>query len=132
VQRNLGYRLVLRGATLPESVQSGQRVTVEFIIDNEGYAPPRRERPVVMLFGDQPVLVEGIDTRSWRPGSHTVRGDVTVPALPAGMYTLALGLPDPNPALRFDARYAIRLANRDVWDAESGTNRLNATATIVG
>ena len=132
VQRKLGYRLVVRGAVLPENVQPGERITVAFQIENEGYAPPRRERLMVLHFGDQPALVEGIDTRTWLPGSRTVRGEVIVPELPDGTYELTLGLPDFAPALQSDARYSIRLANEGVWDATSGTNRMNATTTIVG
>jgi hypothetical protein len=41
-----------------------------------------------------------------------------------GVYRAALALPDPEPRLAGKAEYAIRLANRGVWQAATGDNAL--------
>jgi len=56
---------------------------------------------------------------------------VTIPAnLPEGTYHLYLWLPDKYAAIANDPRYAIRIANTDMWDAQTGMNDLMATVTI--
>jgi len=55
-----------------------------------------------------------------------------VPAdlVPASDYELSLWLPDAASGLRRDPRYAIRLANPGVWDAERGTNVITSSLVI--
>jgi len=42
-----------------------------------------------------------------------------------GMYQLALWLPDASANLQSRPEYAVRLANKEVWDAKKGYNVLN-------
>jgi hypothetical protein len=39
-------------------------------------------------------------------------------------------MPDEAPALSFDPRYAVRLANEGVWDPASGDNVLSEQVTV--
>jgi hypothetical protein len=48
----------------------------------------------------------------------------------AGVYDLLLYLPDAAASLAGRAEYAIRLANKDMWEAATGYNKLGATVTI--
>lgn len=52
------------------------------------------------------------------------------PDLPAGTYMLLLALPDPEPALADDPRYAIRLTNADLWDEATGYHDLGLTVNV--
>jgi hypothetical protein len=41
-----------------------------------------------------------------------------------GLYSLGLRLPDIEPSLHDDVRYAIRFANKNIWVPETGVNLL--------
>ena len=47
----------------------------------------------------------------------------------AGKYNLSLYLPDPEPTLKDNSRFAIQLANKGVWDEKTGFNNLK-TLTV--
>ncbi|WP_162256898.1 DUF4832 domain-containing protein, partial [Noviherbaspirillum sp. Root189] len=72
------------------------------------------------------------DPRQWAPGkATTVSQTVSLPAdMPKGNYAAMLNLPDPESTLRSRPEYAIQLANTNVWDASTGFNNLNHTASI--
>ncbi len=135
VEERLGYRFSLRGATLPLTAGAGGDLTARMVIDNEGFAPPYNPRPVELRLRGQTTgtdvsLDTGKDARSWQPGRHTVDLTVRLPDdLPADDYVVWLRLPDPSDRLRGDSRFAIRLANQDIWNAGLGANRL-ATVEI--
>ena len=60
-----------------------------------------------------------------------IREQVEIPAgVQEGIYHLYLWLPDKYESIANDPRYAVRLANHDVWDAETGYNDLNAEIVI--
>jgi hypothetical protein len=92
---------------------------------------------MIGLWGEWHHSVHGLDAdadpRLWqpyRPGDadfrplvHEVRLSIPggIPALRPGRYQIGLWLPDSDPVLRLDSRYAIRCANRDsAWKAEPG------------
>ena len=52
--------------------------------------------------------------------------------LAGGQYSWHLALPDASERLTKDPRYAIRFANKQVWDAVTGENRLVGEWPIVG
>src|SRR5207237_10630289 len=92
---------------------------------NAGFAAPclPREVAVVVARGSEThrVVVKNTDPRRWDPEAGVVRlkAELRLPtALPRGAYRLALHLADPNPRLRDDGRYAIRLANEDIRFSE--------------
>jgi chitodextrinase len=77
------------------------------------------------------VLLSGLDPRTWRPGAVTVPTQtVTLPAMTAGTYKLALWLPDQAVGLRGTPAYSVRLANTGTWDAAKGYNVLANTITV--
>ena len=47
-----------------------------------------------------------------------------------GTYHLYLWLPDKYEAIRDDARYSVRLANKNIWDENTGYNDLGAEVVI--
>lgn len=137
VEERLGYRFVLRGASVPITASAGGSLSVNVDIENEGFAPPYNERPIELRLigsstGTDRSLDTGVDARQWEPGRRTVELSVPLPSdLPDDEYVVWLALPDPSERLRNDARYSIRLANRDIWNANLGANRL-ATVKIGG
>ncbi|MDW8396916.1 MAG: DUF4832 domain-containing protein, partial [Anaerolineae bacterium] len=133
IRKRLGYRLVLRQATLPMSVAQGSALQVTLNITNEGFAAPVNPRPVFLVLSGthhvERMPVHGVDPRRWLPSTHVVTLTVTIPpTVPVGTYTLAVWLPDPHPRLQGDPRYSIRFANLGTWDAMHGWNNLGVVS----
>ena len=76
--------------------------------------------------------VDAFDARLLPAGlKTTVKTFLRIPAnLPPGTYTLSLRLPDPYAVIAGDPRYAIRMANTNMWDAATGDNVLTRNLKI--
>ena len=139
VKKKLGYRFALQRGTYALEARAGGTFTVNLKMQNEGWAAPFNNRDVeLVLRNNDSALAYRIkldaDPRRWLPGKKIILDQiVTLPTyIPTGRYTLLLGLPDPEPALRHRADYAIRLANEDMWEADSGLNRLQHILHVTG
>lgn len=131
IERRLGYRFVLREARVPGAVTSGQNLVFSFLIENVGFGELFNPRQVEVVLthdesGKETVLVLPDDPRFWGAGDQTeVNVNASLPAdMDAGSYSLGLRLPDIEPSLHDDVRYAIRFANKDIWIPETAVNRL--------
>ncbi|WP_327001743.1 DUF4832 domain-containing protein [Dactylosporangium sp. NBC_01737] len=136
IERKLGYRLRLQDATYTAQATAGGPFTFAAHLSNDGYAGIVKPRPVFLVFDNGTsrynVQLNGVDPRTWRPGAVTVPTQtVTLPAMTAGTYKLALWLPDQATGLRANPAYSVRLANTGTWDAAKGYNIL-ANAVAVG
>jgi hypothetical protein len=135
MERRLGYRLSVVSLNQPESVAPGDPFVLELDIENVGWATPMNPRPVFLLLesGSQLFRLEAqaLEVRSWLPSrTSTVQFRGVLPAtLDPGTVTLLLQLPDTDSGLQGDPRYSIRLANDQMWQAESGANLLG-TLTV--
>ncbi len=135
VKRLLGYRLVLDKMwyTAPKA---GEAFTATLTLRNIGFANIINPRAVELILvntadaTDKHVLpIRDADPRFWMAGETTKVGlKATLPATCQGEYTLYLNLPDPEPTIHDKPAFAIRLANNDIWEPETGYNKL---ATIV-
>ena len=136
MERRLGYRFQLVSATLPEQAAAGGEMPVALSVVNKGFAPMYNERPVYLVLknGTQRYsLLLHADPRRWtaEAGTITVRDTLSLPGTIAeGTYRMYLHLPDAYASLAGDPRYAVRFANEDVWDAETGMNDLGADIVI--
>jgi hypothetical protein len=136
IRRRLGYRFVLERATYNEAVAPGGELTVTIDVANRGFAAPYNRRPVELVLTDgttrMVARLAALDARRWRAGETTrVTARLRVPAtLATGTYTLALRLPDESASLARDPRYAIQLANQDVWGEAQGDNVLTRDLVI--
>ena len=111
MQKAFGYRYVVRQATYTHTVNSGDKLSVEFTVENTGSAPFYYQWPVelsLLNYQRKPVWtgLVAADIRNWLPErSYTVRGEFDIPeSVPRGTYTLALAVLDPSgnlPSLRF-------------------------------
>ncbi|WP_432841196.1 DUF4832 domain-containing protein [Dactylosporangium sp. CA-092794] len=135
IKRKLGYRLRLVDATYTAQATAGAPFTFAAHLANDGYAGIIKPRPVYLVFDDGThrynVPLAGIDARTWRPGAVTVPAQtVTLPAMAAGTYRLALWLPDQAEGLRANPAYSVRLANTGTWDAAKGYNVLTGAISV--
>ncbi len=144
IQNNLGYRFNLVSAKVQKSVKAGSSLATNFVVKNVGYAAPFNPRALsVVLRNTQTgarynmsILQERsntLDPRKWyrESGEITVSASPTVPAdVPEGTYDVLLWLHDPMNNLSARPEYSIRFANKDVWDADTGMNKLISGVTI--
>lgn len=128
---HLGYRFGVQKAAWPDSIQPGGRLPIRLIIANEGYATPYNERHAYLVLKNETDTLTfpiASDPRLWTPEHQQTLIDETfdVPAtVPEGIYDVCVYIPDFSPRLASDSRYAIRFANQDCWEEESGYNNLH-------
>jgi hypothetical protein len=134
IAEKLGYRLVLKSASVAEKARPGGSFQLQVALENQGYAAPFNQRPVELVLSGQGkshvVTLTELEVRRWLPGTTTVSTHVKLPSsLAPGAYTIGLRLPDASPSLAARAEYAIQFANEGTWNASTRVNELG-TVTI--
>jgi len=73
-----------------------------------------------------------VEARVWKPlVENAIEAEVGIPQeMPNGEYELYLNLADPEETLYANPAYSVRLANKDVWEASTGYNKLNVKVQI--
>ena len=138
LNRRMGYRYQLVTATFPASANAGGQAAINMQIKNVGFAPLYNERHayIVLKSGNNSYSIQlQSDPRSWLPNGvvTTINEQITIPSnVPAGTYQLYLYMPDAYASIANNPKYAVRFANKNVWDANTGMNNLNASITIQG
>ncbi len=136
IKRKLGYRLVLKKASLPDRVALNQPLTLNIELDNIGYAAPFNPRPVQLVWRNKTsnqtyFLNFTTEIRKWFTGPVSIQGTFTLPAaIIPGEYEMLLNLPDKYPALAQRPEFSIRLANNDTWEETTGYNKLQHSVVI--
>jgi hypothetical protein len=129
-QRNLGYRLALVSAKLPKEAHTDSDFLPEIIITNTGYAPLYNYKTASLVLKN---IITGelyhfnllFDIRTCKPNIKvTINSSVKLTGVPQGDYKLYLKLADQSESLKNRKEFSIRLANKNVWDEESGMNDL--------
>ena len=110
----------------------GETIGLRLELVNRGWARLHNARPVQLLLRHEDsgqvvrIPLAGVDPRQWTPGQLIqINRRLDLPAgLASGPYALLIALPDEDPRLANDPRYAIRPANADQgtqgWDAQLG------------
>lgn len=135
-RRRMGYRLVLDKAVITPEPKAGQDLTVDLSIRNVGFAAPMNPRGVELVLvsaanpSEKKVYKQAVDPRYWQGGENrNVHLSAALPAGMSGNYELYLNLPDTCATLYNRPEFSIRLANENMWEAETGLNKL-ATITV--
>ena len=133
IQRRLGYRFELETASLPATARPGSVIPFDFQVNNVGFGElfNPRQVEVVLRHTQKQLMVTAplrVDPRRWAGGTENeVTTWLMLPRdLPTGDYSVGLWLPDIEPTLRADSRYAIRFANENLWDEDRGVNWLTS------
>lgn len=137
VANRLGYRLTLESFSAPAAATPGSDLPIQITLTNTGFAAPCNPRSAQLILqhtgnAHETSLPIPAEPRAWLPGKPiTIKADLRLPdGLTPGEYRLFLALPDPEPTLRDDPAYAIRLANPGLWDAETGRHDLGVTISV--
>ncbi|MCF6205102.1 MAG: DUF4832 domain-containing protein, partial [Methylococcaceae bacterium] len=131
INKRLGYHLTLLNGTYDDQVNPGGKFKYSFQIKNDGFSAPFNPRKVELIFrstdGSSHTVELADDPRFWLSGElQTISGEITIPDnMSKGEFELLLNLPDPEPQLHDRPEYSIRLANEDIWEVETGYNKLN-------
>lgn len=138
IKRRLGYRLVLDKAFLTQDPVADQAFCAQITLHNVGFAAPVNKRDVEIVFvntansKDRHVFpMKDVDPRFWLPeeGQILLNLNFGLDKDMEGEYNVYLNLPDPYASLHDNPAFSIRLANENVWEAETGYNKL-ATLTV--
>jgi hypothetical protein len=143
VASKMGYRLRLLEAAHPTEAVPGASLAWHIKIANDGWARLYNPRKLQILLRDRSsgrverIDSVGSDPRGWLPGQESdITARIILPkAILPGDYDVLLALPDNEPRLRDDPRFAIRFANADSldrgqrWDMTLGAF---ATGTTIG
>jgi hypothetical protein len=136
IKQKLGYRFVLRKATLPAWVNAGGSMNINLTIDNLGYASPYNPRPVQLILRNQTsakvfLVTFNTDIRKWYTGTINLQQTVAMPSgITAGNYDVLLNMPDKAATLNTNPNFSIQLANNDTWEPTTGYNKLKGTLTV--
>ncbi len=128
IKKRLGYRFELISASLSPT-------NLVINLRNTGFGHLANERRSYIIYrnvdtGDETSLQIDGDARLWLKGT-TYSITQNIPVLPAGTYDLFLHLPDVHhDVMGLDERYSVRFANQDVWEPETGYNKLFLQLTV--
>ena len=122
IRSHLGYRLVLTDVHY-EAIEAGKPCKVTIRLQNKGYAAPMNPREAWLVWvtpdGKKEKSFLGADPREWHSGYNAVVSFFT-PSTAKG--TLYLELSDP--LLPDRPEYSIVLANKNIFDPNTGYNKL--------
>lgn len=132
IKRRLGYRFVLTEGKFNENIKVGGKLQLQLKIKNEGFTAPFNPRDVQIVLtkkgtAEKHIFKVNTDPRRWAAGNTTeVGAEITLPKnLTAGDYNVYLNLPDPYKSLSTRPEYSIRLANKEVWEPQTGYNKIH-------
>jgi hypothetical protein len=126
ISERMGYRLALTSADFNEQVRPGGIMDLVVNLENKGFASIINKRFLyIVLFNDTEryEVKTSIDPRAWQPGTSSFTMQLHIPSnADEGEYQLALWLPDAYETLRDNPLYAIRFANENIFDEQTGLN----------
>jgi hypothetical protein len=130
IKRRLGYRLTLTEVSHTTKPAPGKNMKVQVELKNTGFAAPANTRKVefVLVDGNGKKTIYGCpdaDPRYWFAGETiNIEKTIVLPEDAEGNCSLYLNLPDGKDTLYDNPRFSIRLANDDIWDEDTGYNKL--------
>ncbi len=123
VKRRLGYRIVMEKLLHTPEPAAGEPFRLVLYLRNDGFSAFQNPRDAKLVWvaddGKKTVMDLGSDPRTWHPGTHRIE---TTFNLPSAKGTLYLHLADP--LLPDRVEYSAALANNNVWDKQTGYNKL--------
>ncbi|MBQ8927917.1 MAG: DUF4832 domain-containing protein [Oscillospiraceae bacterium] len=129
VRDHLGYRFTVRSCKMSDACEQGSLFTVQFDVENTGFAAPVREQLAQLLLerdGQYIVTEVPVDTREWK--SCTTAQETLSVHLPGsltpGEWNVYLRLSVGEQSVQDSAMRTVRFANPDIWNASLGANRL--------
>jgi Raf kinase inhibitor-like YbhB/YbcL family protein len=135
IVKKLGYRFILKSATLPTVAKIGSNFSGEIKIKNDGFSAliNQREAYIVLENGAKRFVSKlSSEPRKWEAGKTvTANFNIQLPNnLTEGTYKVALWMPDHYDNLKNNPKYSIQTANSNTWNSEKGYNVLGKIELI--
>ncbi len=136
IKQKLGYRFVLKSASLPQNIQKGKLFFVQLQLQNKGYATPFNPRTVQLILRNRQTgkifsFAFKTQIQKWFTGKIQIAQSFSLPSvIPDGKYEILFSLPDEYQSLKNNPAYSIRLANENMWEESTGYNKLNYIVTL--
>jgi hypothetical protein len=137
ITNSLGYRYRMTEAQLQDQAKPNGAVQLTIDMVNDGFANVYNERDVHFILRNTSTRKEYVARSKADPRLFNLDDTTTIDftaGLPAtiepGEYQVFIHLPDPDIKISQDPRYAIRLANKDIWEDSTGYNNLMHTITV--
>lgn len=140
IEKYIGYRYFLQSAILPGETQSGKILRVDLNVMNQGTGALHNPKDMILVLKNQSngavikhKAFEGEEHDATRilprPGEgKTIQLGAQLGAVPRGPYELSLHMSDVFPIIANRAAYSIPFANLDMWDTQTGYNRLGVVS----
>jgi hypothetical protein len=135
-QKELGYRIVLKEASLKKEATVNGNFMLNVVFDNQGFAPVYNTKNTFLVFksvsdGTTYKKALNFDIRKVIPiANYKLEESVDLSGIPADSYELLLKIEDSSAKLSDRPEYSIQLANVDTWDATNGQNNISHTLII--
>jgi hypothetical protein len=119
MRAHLGYRFVLRDAKLSASAAPGEKMTLQFSVENTGFSAPTKDKEVEVLLTNGTITYTyptALNAADWESASlHTENLDLNLPEnMPGGEWKVYLRISGLNADAADDTKYAVRFANADL------------------
>ena len=146
---HLGYRLELQQAKITTNAKPRQEFILEASLINRGFSTLHNPRPIyiVLIDKDEKAIefnLKDTDPRKWQPFEpgdkdykpivHKISFKTKLPPnIKPGSYKIGIWLPDKYESIKYDARYDIRFANRDIlwWTDSKNRYGVNVLCNIL-
>jgi len=131
ITNSLGYRYRMTKAQIQNQAKPNGALHLNIDMVNDGFANVYNEREVHFILRNNSTQKEYLAPSQADPRLFNLDDTTTIDftaGLPAniepGEYQVFIHLPDPDNKISQDPRYAIRLANKNIWEDSTGYNSL--------
>lgn len=144
IRDHLGYRFQATEATLPSTVNRGDSANFTLQLKNFGFASLINSRQAYFVLIDEQDNVREIlnqaDPTTWMPVAmageklYTINQSILFDdSFIPGKYRVGIWMPDSSPELKYDARYAISLANGNMewWHDQNNKYLVNIIGSFL-
>ena len=131
IRDHIGYRFVLRDSKLSESVTRGGKLSLDFTVENTGFANPIREQNAELILeknGNYVVTGADIDDTKWYSAQKSnCKLSFKIPGeLVTGKWNAYLRLSVGRSSVSTSYMRTVRFANKGIWQPALGANLLGS------
>ncbi len=131
IRDHLGYRFVLRDSDLSAEVSQGDILTLDFSVENTGFANPvRPQKAEIILEKNGNYITAEVDVNSREWLSCTTSDELLELKIPGGLETgkwnAYIRFSAGNQGVKDSYKRSVRFANNNVWNASLGANLLGS------
>lgn len=137
IRTHIGYRYVLRKASVSQKLDPGNALKIDISVENTGFSEPpkNKEAEIILSNGISSVSCPaGIDINKWLSGEKTDEHiEINIPSnISGGKWDVYLRISEFNKDAAYDTALCTRFANNDLkYSEELGANYLG-TVTVSG